>query len=263
MDTTISNSHTRLWKLLSTNTGQALNIIHFAFSSTFHSNTPDQIPSLLYGKTGKISGVMIRIHISLSAPPMHNLSHAERCGCRNSLERLDVREKITVPTSWVSSVVVVPKDWWSERLCRYEKSKQSLFSERNTWYWLLMTLLLISTHSRYSVNWTSWVHIINLRKHSTFPTDSVYYLVSMQQPKSPRSILGVKNLSDDTVHRRNQETHDRSLRRTLKFSIRELTYFEIFSEKGVAHNPQKAIVTSHSPEKSAHSKASVNCFESS
>lgn len=49
---------------LSADTVQALNIIHFTFSSFIHNNILDLFSLLLNGNMGKISVIKVRLHIN-------------------------------------------------------------------------------------------------------------------------------------------------------------------------------------------------------
>ena len=111
-----SGSQSQSHNLLCADTAQTLNIVRFTFSSSVSTSIPDQFPSLFDGRMGKIDGGTVRLHIDTSVPPT-----AQRHRCipfhtrkdveaeLERLEKLDVIEKVTGPTPWISPVVVVPK----------------------------------------------------------------------------------------------------------------------------------------------------------
>ena len=101
--------------LLSAHSAEALGMITFNF--TFHVSVPilDEVPSLSDGKMGKISGVIINLHIESSVPPVtqrhrripfHRMKDVEAELKR--LKEMDLIEEVSGPTPWVSPVVEVP-----------------------------------------------------------------------------------------------------------------------------------------------------------
>ena len=101
-------------------------IVMITFNFTFHVSVPipDEFSSLFDGKTGKISGVIINLHIESSVPPLtqrhRRIPFPVRKNVEAELKRLremDVIKEVTGPTPWVSPVVVVPKNDNDVRIC--------------------------------------------------------------------------------------------------------------------------------------------------
>lgn len=107
--------------LLGAKPAQSLNTVHFAFTS---SSVADQYPSLFDGKTGKIDGEKVKLHINKDVPPVTQRHRCVPVHVRKDvesefkrLEDLDVTETVSGPTPWVSPVVVVPKKSKGVRIC--------------------------------------------------------------------------------------------------------------------------------------------------
>ena len=119
-----SGSQSQSHNLLSADTAQALNIVRFAFSSSVSTSIPDQFPSLFDGQIGKIDGGTVTLHIGTSVQPKAQRHRRIPFHTRKDveaelerLEKLDVIEKVTGPTPWISPVVVVPKKNKVVRVC--------------------------------------------------------------------------------------------------------------------------------------------------
>ena len=253
--------------LLRAHSSEALGMITLNF--TFHVSVliPDEFPSLLDGKIGKISGVIINHHIEFSVPPVTQRHRRIPFHVRNDVEvelkclrEMDVIEEVTGPTPWVSSVVVVPKKNKGVRMCIDPWKANEAIQRKKTPNETMDNLIADLNGSMVlsKLDLSNAYHQLEIRESSrsitTFATHAGLFryqrllfgvnatseLFQKAISNLLRSIPGVKNLSDDIIYRRDQTSHDSSLRSTLEclqnagdrlnrekafFSVRELTFF--------------------------------------
>ncbi|KAL5015077.1 hypothetical protein ScPMuIL_009347 [Solemya velum] len=234
--------------LLSANTAQSLNLVHFAFSSTtapLSTATPvvNEFCNLFDGEIGKIKGPKIKLHIDESLTPVtqrhRRVPFHVRKDVESELERLekmDIIEKIQGPTPWINPVVVVPKKSEGVRLCiDMREANKAIKREKHP----MPTLDLISDlngskvfskldmsaayhqleldkDSRYITTFTTHV---GLRRYKRlfFGVNAASELFQNAIAKLLCDVPGAKNLSNDViVHGKTQEEHDTNLRATLK-----------------------------------------------
>ena len=115
--------------LLSAKTAQDLQLIHFAFSASSNSNKSvaevlcNDNPQI-FDKIGKHSDVAVKLHIDESVQPKiqphrripFHLRKKVETELKN-LEKLDIIEKVSGPTPWVSPIVITPKKNNDIRIC--------------------------------------------------------------------------------------------------------------------------------------------------
>ncbi|MCG7866506.1 MAG: hypothetical protein JAY74_09055 [Candidatus Thiodiazotropha taylori] len=233
------NSHC----LLGATTAQALDMIHFAFTSLSPS-IPDQFQSLFDGKMGKIDGVQVKLHIDQSVQPVsqrhRRIPFHVRKDVEAELQRLEdqgVIEPVSGPTPWVSPVVVVPKKSSGVRVCiDMRMANKAISREKHpmpTADELMADLnsstvfskldlsnayhqLELAEESRYITTFSTHVGLRRY-KRLLFGVNAASEIFQKVISDLLADIQGAKNLSDDIIiHGTDQSDHDRALKLTLE-----------------------------------------------
>ncbi|KAI5724806.1 hypothetical protein M8J77_007371 [Diaphorina citri] len=271
--------------LLSCVTSQALNLVQFLFSvEEKHESILNQYPQLFSG-LGKLKDKQIHLHIDSSVPtvcnqhrrvPIHQRAAVEEEIKR--LEDLDVIEKVTGPTPWISPIVLVPRasDPKRVRLCvDMRMPNKAIRRERHitpTFDDIVSKLEGSIIFSKLDLN--EGYHQLELDEESrnitTFSTHvglRRYKRLSFGINSAPEKfqdiiqqeicyIDGVINVSDDIfVFGKTIHDHDRALHAVLKrlqergltlnknkceFYLTEIKFFgHLFSAQGVQIDPEK------------------------
>ena len=114
--------------LLGYDTAQRLGLLQIVNQVGTDKTSPQYLASgefeNLFGGIGKVKGKVVKLHIDPDVQPKHQPHRRVPFHVRKDvekelerLENLDVIEKVTGPTPWVSPIVVVPKSSGQVRLC--------------------------------------------------------------------------------------------------------------------------------------------------
>ena len=254
-----SGSQSQSHNLLSADTAQALNIVHFAFSSSVMSTIPDQFPSLFDEGMGKIEGQTVKLHIDTSVHPVSQRHRRIPFHVRKDvetelerLEKLDVIEKVKGPTPWVSPVVIVPKKTKGVRVCiDMREANKAIGREKHPMPTVDDLIADLNSSTVFSkLDLTNAYHQLELEESSRYITTFTTH-VGLRRYKRLlfgvnaaseifqkiisdllSDIPGARNLSDDIIiHGKNQADHDKSLKKTL----------QRLQEKGAKLNKEKCI----------------------
>lgn len=94
---------------------EALGLVSIVYKVASSQNIQSAYPRLFEG-LGKLQGIEVKLHIDKSVPPVAQKLRPIPFSVRDAvteeverLEKLDVIEKATGPTTWVSPIVAVPK----------------------------------------------------------------------------------------------------------------------------------------------------------
>ena len=257
----MKSGHSSQTNLLSGQTAQKLDIVHFALASSPASEVGMKYPTLFDGKVGKITDVKIKLHIDETVQPVTQKHRRIPFHIRKDveaelekLEKQDIIEKVESPTPWTSPIVVVPKKDGGVRICvdMREPNKaikrikhpmptiDDLISDLNgSTVFSKLDLssayhqLELDEDSRYITTFTTHVGLRRY-KRLLFGVNAASEIFQNAIADLLSDIPGVKNVSDDIiVHAENQADHDTSLHLTLKR----------LESRGVKLNPEKCQIS--------------------
>jgi len=251
----LKNRETRDVPLLGRECSQKLNLLRLgpcALKEDVMSQYKDCFTGL-----GKLKGYQAKIHTDPSVKPIAQKPRRIPFSLRSKVEDklqelmdLDIIEKVSGPTPWVSPVVVVPKSRGDIRLCvDMRQANRAVIRERHpipTFDEVLENMKGSTVFSKLDLN--MGFHQIELEEESrsitTFVTHTGLYRykrlnfgISMA-PEIYQNVIhqviadceGAENISDDIiVHGKGTEEHDANLEKTMQ-KIRE---------KGLTLNPEK------------------------
>ena len=253
-----------------------LKLVAFINMTSCNKSLQEEFHSVFQG-IGKMRGVKLKLHIDDSVRPVQQrqrrIPFHLRPKVEEELERLtslDIIEKATGPTTWVSPLVVVPKDNGEVRLCIDSRALNlAIRREKRPIPTMEDLKQEVAGSKHFSViDMNKGYHQIELeessRDISTFETHLGLFrhkrlfmgaknaAEDFQELVRERlkGISGSINMSDDIlVHGKTQDQHDNSLRQVLemmqnenltangdkcKFNKKEVVYFgHIFSERGI------------------------------
>jgi hypothetical protein len=230
--------------LLSGHTAEKLHIIQFALSSsTKLSSIIDSYPTLFDGKDGKISDIVVKLHINELVQPVTQRHRRIPYHVRKDveaelerLERLDIIEHTHGPTPWISPIVVVPKKEGVRVCIDMREANKAIKREKHpmpTIDDLISDLngsvvfskldltgayhqLELDEASRYITTFTTHVGLRRY-KRLLFGVNAASEIFQNAISQMLNDIPGVRNLSDDIIiFGKTQQDHDRSLKRTLQ-----------------------------------------------
>ena len=284
--------------LMSGETAQMLGLIQFAMASkSVCSHLPEDFPELFTPGLGKIKDVKIKLHIDHDVQPIvqkhrripfHVRKDVERE--LKKLENLDVIEKVTGPTPWVSPIVTVPKKDQGVRICvDMREANKAIKRERHVMPTIDDLIHDLNEATVFSkLDMTQAYHQLELDEESRFITtfsthkglfrykrlifgvNAAAEVFQNTIAEMLHDIPGAKNLSDDIfVFGKDQQAHDTALHATLQrlhekgaklnkskciFSVKQLNFYgHTFGEKGISPDPTKieAIVNMEPPQSAA------------
>ncbi|XP_064483033.1 uncharacterized protein K02A2.6-like [Ornithodoros turicata] len=264
---------------------EALGLISIAYNvATSKENILSKYPKLFTG-LGELRGFEVQLHIDPTVPPVAQKARPLPFHIREAVEKeidrliqLDVIEKATGPTTWVSPIVVVPKPHAPDQVRQcvdMRRANQAIIRERHTSPTLedLVTCLngammfskldlndgyhqlLLKEDCRHITTFATHMGLYRY-KRLNFGINAAAELFQNTVRQVLAGIPGVINISDDIlVYGKTEREHNDSLDATLKrladcgitlspkkccFFQRELTFFgHIFSEKGIKPDPAK------------------------
>ena len=284
--------------LLGYDTAQRLGLLKIVNQVGIDPTGPEYLASGefrdLFGGIGKVRGKVVKLHIDPDVQPKQ-LPHRRipfhvRQDVEKELERLeslDIIEKVTGPTPWVSPIVVVPKSSGQVRLCvDMREANKAVKREKH----LMSTIddlvadlsgatvfskldlssgyhqLQLGPESRHI---TTFITHIGLRRYKRlmFGINAASEIFENAIEEILTGLRGCKNISDDIiVFRATTAEHDQNLYGVLTrlqqddvrlnkekccFSRSEITFYgHILSSEGIRADPEKieAIVNMSEPD---------------
>lgn len=167
------------------------------------------------------------------------------------LKNLDIIERATGPTPWVSPFVVGPKKTGGVKVCTdMRKANKGIQREKQlmpiiddltadiSLSKVISKLVFSSVYhqfrfeetSPYVTTFTTHVGLYHY-KRLLFDVNEVSKIFQKAISDLLRDIPGIKNLSDDIVHEKNQETNEKSLSETLKHLLESEAKVPFFSQR--------------------------------